>query len=155
MLRTVAMDCFFFDVFFFVRLFILHLLRAISFATFLCEKQLPSPRKCERRTGTMESKKEENFFLDLVKRAYMPSRRMNLCWGCHVPLLSSSSPSLSSSSLLPCMYCLYLSMLLFYSAFFNRILTRFYQRLQRYCFHVNIMQCYKIVCLHAPCTKRR
>ena len=58
MLRTLAMDCFFFD-YFFVGPFILHLLRAISFATFLCEKQLPSPGKLEKRKVAMESEKEE------------------------------------------------------------------------------------------------
>lgn len=91
----------------------------------------------------------KKHFLDVVKRAYILSRRMKLCCGLHVFFFAPVIAVVIVHVLSLSVRCY------FASAFFNRILTRFHQQLQRYCFHVNIMQCNKIVCLHAHCTKHR
>lgn len=93
--------------------------------------------------------------LDPVKRAYILSRRIKLdamyalcctsdlfmCW-CSFTLCIFIFILL----LFVCLYCLYrIRLRSFRSAFFNGILTRFHQQLHGIAYHVNIMQCNKIV----------
>lgn len=107
-------------------------------------------------------KMNEKTLLDLVKRAYILSRRMQ-CNPMYVPparVFFSSSCYFHFHFIIIRVLVLSLSYSLrsFRSAFFNGILTRFHQQLHGTACHVNIMQCNKIVSSYrtihnSTCTK--